>query len=300
MKLVSGTVTPDMLFDLSPAKEAAARLKSCQSVYVSERAEPAGRDRMRQRPADISGRNPGRRWRARRCQLPLRARARSRPSSARAAAARARSCRSCAGCCRRLRSAALRQTLANAASGAPPAMATVWQAFNLFPWRTVIENVGLRPGIGRSAARRARSTRAQCAGRVDLSGFEDKYPRQLSGGMRQRVGLARALVMEPEVLAARRALRLAGCADAAGAAGAARALVETSGTTAILVTHSIEEAILLADTIFVMTARPGRIATEIPVGLPRPRSPRHHARGGLRERCSTGSTACCATKCCGP
>jgi NitT/TauT family transport system ATP-binding protein len=154
----------------------------------------------------------------------------------------------------------------------PPDMASVWQAFNLFPWRTVLDNVAFGLEVT-GVARTERVVRARRAiARVDLAGFEDKYPRQLSGGMRQRVGLARALVMEPEVLlldepfgALDAQTRLVLQEQLAG-------LVETSGTTALLVTHSIEEAILLADTILVMTARPGRIAAELAVNLPRPRS----------------------------
>ena len=140
-------------------------------------------------------------------------------------------------------------------------MATVWQAFNLFPWLTVIENVDLRPGARGRAARPNAHARARAALRaVDLAGFEDKYPRQLSGGMRQRVGLARALVMEPEVLLLDEPFGSLDAQTRLVLQEQLAALVETSGTTAILVTHSIEEAILLADTILVMTARPGRIA----------------------------------------
>lgn len=157
-------------------------------------------------------------------------------------------------------------------SARAPRMATVWQSFNLFPWRTVIDNVafGLElEGVGRKQ-RHERAARA--LSRVDLAGFEEKYPRQLSGGMRQRVGLARALVMEPEVLLLDEPF---GALDAQTRLILQEQLarvVERAGTTAILVTHSIEEAILLADTVIVMTARPGRIAAEITIDLPRPRS----------------------------
>jgi NitT/TauT family transport system ATP-binding protein len=157
-------------------------------------------------------------------------------------------------------------------SAPPPPMATVWQSFNLFPWRTVIDNVafGLElAGVSRSE-RTERARRALA--RVDLAGFEDKYPRQLSGGMRQRVGLARALVMEPEVLLLDEPFGSLDAQTRLVLQEQLARLVETSGTTAILVTHSIEEAILLADTILVMTARPGRIAAEIAVDLARPRT----------------------------
>ncbi len=157
-------------------------------------------------------------------------------------------------------------------AGKPPAMATVWQAFNLFPWRSVIDNVafGLQlAGVPR-AERHARAKRALA--QVDLTGFDDKYPRQLSGGMRQRVGIARALVMEPEVLLLDEPFGALDAQTRLVLQEQLAALVERSGTTAILVTHSIEEAILLADTILVMTARPGRIAAEIPVAIARPRT----------------------------
>jgi len=155
---------------------------------------------------------------------------------------------------------------------ARPAMSTVWQTFNLFPWLTVIENVAFGldlAGVSR-AERNARAQRAIAA--VDLTGFEDRYPRQLSGGMRQRVGLARALVMEPEVLLLDEPFGALDAQTRLVLQEQLARLVETSGTTAILVTHSIEEAILLADTIVVMTARPGRVAARMDVDLPRPRS----------------------------
>ena len=158
-----------------------------------------------------------------------------------------------------------------AAPTRPPSMATVWQSFNLFPWLTVEDNVafGLEmAGIGK--AERAKRVREALA-TVDLVGFEQKYPRQLSGGMRQRVGLARALVMDPDVLLLDEPF---GALDAQTRLVLQEELtrvVEATRKTAILVTHSIEEAILLGDQILVMTARPGRIAAVIPVEIPRPR-----------------------------
>src|SRR6188472_2467376 len=161
---------------------------------------------------------------------------------------------------------------AGRAPAARPAMSTVWQAFNLFPWLTVIENVefGLRLSGMPAAERRARSKKALAA--IDLIGFDEKYPRQLSGGMRQRVGLARALVMEPDVLLLDEPFGALDAQTRLVLQEQLASVVERAGTTAILVTHSIEEAILLADTVVVMTARPGRIAAEIAIELPRPRS----------------------------
>lgn len=159
-----------------------------------------------------------------------------------------------------------------AAAPTNPRMATVWQSFNLFPWRTVGENVGF--GLeARGAPRNERAERVRRSlAQVDLTGFENKYPRQLSGGMRQRVGLARALVMEPEILLLDEPFGALDAQTRLVLQEQLARLVERSGTTAVLVTHSIEEAILLADTVLVMTARPGRIAAKINVDLPRPRS----------------------------
>ena len=159
-----------------------------------------------------------------------------------------------------------------APAAAKPRMATVWQSFNLFPWRTVGQNVefGLEVA-GMSRAQRTELTRRALA-KVDLAGFESKYPRQLSGGMRQRVGLARALVMDPDILLLDEPFGALDAQTRLVLQEQLARLVETSGTTAILVTHSIEEALLLSDTVIVMTARPGHIAAEIEVDLPRPRS----------------------------
>jgi NitT/TauT family transport system ATP-binding protein len=156
-------------------------------------------------------------------------------------------------------------------AGPPPAMATVWQSFNLLPWRTVLENVGF--GLELAGMPRAeREARAQEAIRaVELAGFEKHYPGQLSGGMRQRVGLARGLVMAPEILFLDEPFGALDAQTRLYLQEQLSALVERSGRTVVLVTHSIEEAIFLADRVLVMTARPGRVAATLDVALPRPR-----------------------------
>jgi NitT/TauT family transport system ATP-binding protein len=157
-------------------------------------------------------------------------------------------------------------------SAPAPAMATVWQAFNLFPWLTVLDNVafGLSVGGMARAERLARAREALAA--VDLRGFEDKYPRQLSGGMRQRVGIARALVMKPEVLLLDEPFGALDAQTRLVLQEQVAQIVAATGCTVLLVTHAIEEAILLGDKILVMSSRPGRILREIAVPLPKPRS----------------------------
>jgi len=156
---------------------------------------------------------------------------------------------------------------------AAPSMATVWQSFNLFPWLTVLQNTafGLQQRGMKRAERERRATQALEA--VDLAGVGAKYPRQLSGGMRQRVGIARAMVMEPDILLLDEPFGALDSQTRLVLQEQLTVLVEMTRKTTVLVTHAIEEAILLADTILVMTARPGRIAAEIAVELPRPRDP---------------------------
>jgi NitT/TauT family transport system ATP-binding protein len=154
----------------------------------------------------------------------------------------------------------------------PPRMATVWQSFNLFPWRTVEDNVafGLEMAGMSAAERRVRA--AEALRLVDLSGFERKYPSQLSGGMRQRVGMARALVMDPDVLLLDEPFGALDAQTRLVLQEQLAAMVERTGKTVLLITHSIEEAVLLADTVYVLTARPGRVAAEVAIDLPKPRS----------------------------
>jgi len=149
----------------------------------------------------------------------------------------------------------------------------VFQDYALFPWMTLQQNVefGLK-AQGVSPLERAATARGQLA-RVDLAGFEDRYPHEISGGMKQRAAIARALVLNPSVLLMDEPF---GALDAQTRVllqeQVARLSGET-GSTIVFVTHSIEEAIFLADRVIVMSPRPGRIRLELKVELPRPRLP---------------------------
>jgi NitT/TauT family transport system ATP-binding protein len=155
-----------------------------------------------------------------------------------------------------------------------PNVSIVFQSFALFPWLTVVENVEAplkARGVG-SFERRKRSLKILDT--VGLDGFEQAYPKELSGGMKQRVGFARALVVEPEVLFMDEPFS---ALDVLTADNLRSELLELWGKHAIptraifIVTHNIEEAVLLADRIIVLGKNPGCIRTDFEVGLPRPR-----------------------------
>ncbi len=158
--------------------------------------------------------------------------------------------------------------------GCAPNVGIVFQSFALFPWLSVIENVEaplMARGVG-ALERRKRSLRILDT--VGLDGFEAAFPKELSGGMKQRVGFARALVIEPEVLFMDEPFS---ALDVLTAENLRSELLELWDTQAMptravfLVTHNIEEAVLLADRIVVLGKNPGAIRTDFRVTLPRPR-----------------------------
>ncbi|MCC7442356.1 MAG: ABC transporter ATP-binding protein [Bdellovibrionales bacterium] len=159
-------------------------------------------------------------------------------------------------------------------SGINLGTAMVFQDFALLPWLTVAQNVelGLEPRNPDRRARRAKA--ARYIQKVGLEGYEEAYPRELSGGMKQRVGLARALAVEPEVLLMDEPFS---SVDVLTSINLRDELIDLWSdrdfpvNTILMVTHKIEEAIELADRILVLSARPGRLAGDIPVDLPRPR-----------------------------
>jgi NitT/TauT family transport system ATP-binding protein len=158
--------------------------------------------------------------------------------------------------------------------GPAQGVAMVFQGFALFPWLTVLENVelglealGLMPG----------ETRARALAAIDLiglDGYESAYPRELSGGMRQRVGFARAVVVHPNILLMDEPFS---ALDVLTAENLRTDLVELWGNRKlpikgiILVTHNIEEAVLMCDRVLLFSSNPGRVASEIRIDLPQPR-----------------------------
>jgi NitT/TauT family transport system ATP-binding protein len=153
-----------------------------------------------------------------------------------------------------------------------PGRAVVFQEPALFPWLSVMENVLFGPKTQRQPAADYRRRAAQIIEQVGLRGFEASYPAELSGGMRQRVGIARVLIMQPQVLLMDEPF---GSLDAQTRMVMQELLLdvwEREQQTVLFVTHDIEEALLLSDRVCVMTARPGRIKQTIDVRIARPRA----------------------------
>jgi NitT/TauT family transport system ATP-binding protein len=147
----------------------------------------------------------------------------------------------------------------------------VFQSPVLMPWRTILQNVLVPAEVQRRDMNAARKTAMDYLELVGLKGFETKYPRELSGGMQQRVGIVRALVNSPALLLMDEPF---GALDAMTRETMNVELLkikERSGTTVMLVTHSIPEAVFLGDRVVVMSPRPGRVTQIIEVDLPKPR-----------------------------
>lgn len=157
-------------------------------------------------------------------------------------------------------------------TGPPPKVALVFQHFGLFPWKTVRSNVGYGLSLGGASKAEIGERVPHFIQLVGLSGFEEAYPYQLSGGMQQRCGLARALAVEPDVLLMDEPF---GAVDAQ-----TREILQFEllriwrlrPTAMVFVTHSIEEAVLMGDRVVVLKGRPSTVSEIVEVDLPRPRT----------------------------
>src|SRR6202041_3938221 len=160
-------------------------------------------------------------------------------------------------------------------SGPAPGIAMVFQSFALFPWLTVFENVALGLEAQRMSRPEIRKRSLAAIDLIGLDGFESAYPRELSGGMRQRVGFARALVVHPNILLMDEPFS---ALDVLTAETLRTDFLDLWGEGklpikgVLLVTHNIEEAVLMCDRILLFSTNPGRIIREIAVDLRQPRN----------------------------
>lgn len=175
-----------------------------------------------------------------------------------------------------------------------PQIGLVFQKANLMPWRRVIDNITLPLELQKMPREIIRDRAGELIKLVGLQGFERAYPQDLSGGMAQRVAIARSLMQDPDVLLLDEPF---GSLDALTRERMGDELLhiwQARRKTVLMVTHSISEAIYLSDQVLVLSPRPGNIKLELPVNLPRPRSPEmryspefieltHILRSNLRE-----------------
>lgn len=157
-------------------------------------------------------------------------------------------------------------------AGEMPRTGFVFQNANLMPWRTVIQNILLPTELSGEAEKESVAQAAELIELVGLQGFETAWPKDLSGGMAQRVAIARALIHDPDLLLLDEPF---GALDALTRERMGAELLriwQAHQKTVIMVTHSISEAIFLADRVIVLTSRPGNVAIDLEIDLPRPRT----------------------------
>jgi NitT/TauT family transport system ATP-binding protein len=151
-------------------------------------------------------------------------------------------------------------------------IAYVFQHYTLFPWRTALRNVTFSMEM-RGVPRKQRKIKAaELLAKVGLEGFEDAYAHELSGGMRQRAAIAQALALEPKLLLMDEPFGAVDDSTRAELQQMITKLWQENNTTIIFVTHNIDEAILLGDRVLILSERPGKIAHEFEIDLPRPRN----------------------------
>jgi len=158
-------------------------------------------------------------------------------------------------------------------TGPGPDRAMVFQDYALLPWRTVESNVRMPfefQDLGVSEAEKNKRVQ-ECLELVDLNGFEKSFPYELSGGMKQRVGIARALITHPDILLADEPFAAIDAMTREAMQGEMERIVMETGQTCVFITHSIDEAILLGDRVVVISYRPGKVKEIVDINFPRPR-----------------------------
>ncbi|HEY5237462.1 MAG TPA: nitrate/sulfonate/bicarbonate ABC transporter ATP-binding protein [Rhizomicrobium sp.] len=178
--------------------------------------------------------------------------------------------------------------------GPPTGIAMVFQGFALFPWLTVLENVQLGLEAQGLPQKEIHSRALAAIDLIGLDGYESAYPRELSGGMRQRVGFARALVVHPNILLMDEPFSALDVLTAENLRTDFLELWEENRLPikgVILVTHNIEEAVLMCDRVLLFSTNPGRVAAEIKIDLPQPRNRNDPAFSTLVDRIYVEMTA---------
>jgi NitT/TauT family transport system ATP-binding protein len=148
----------------------------------------------------------------------------------------------------------------------------VFQNDNLLPWRTVFANAMIGPEVAGRVGAAEKSRTAELLRLVGLEGFENYFPRQLSGGMRQRVNLARALAIDPDILLMDEPFSALDAQTREIMQTELMRIWEKGRKTVLFVTHQIDEAVFLSDRVLVLARRPGRIQENVEITLPRPRT----------------------------
>jgi NitT/TauT family transport system ATP-binding protein len=158
-------------------------------------------------------------------------------------------------------------------TGPGPDRGFVFQQDALYPWRSVLRNVGLGLELQGVPKAQARARARAMIDLVGLNGFENHYPHELSGGMRQRVNLARALAIAPAILLMDEPFAALDALTRETMQHELLRIAAAAGTTVIFITHQIDESVFLGDRVAVFATRPGRLQEIIPIDLPRPRPP---------------------------